>query len=970
MLAVAPSGHDGLVPRTPDADRPFVGRSQDLEHLVGLLGVGGDPGGAVLLGGDAGVGKTRLLGELARAAEAAGWRVLVGHCLDFGEDAVPYLPFSELFGRLAAEEPAVVSAMVERNPDVARLLPGHRGLQEAATLDRGTLLEALPRALEHLSRSAPLLLVIEDVHWADPSTQDLLGLLLARRAPDAVSVVASFRADDLHRRHPLRSSLAEWTRLPGVTRVPLTPLDDSSVRTLVRALHPGGIAEREVAGIVSRAEGNAFFTEELVAAVGLGEQVLSADLADLLLVRLDRLDATARGVLRAASVAGRTVSHEALAAVVGLAGAELESALRTAVDRNLLVAAPHGYSFRHALLAEAVYDDLLPGERSRLHAAYARELVEGRLVGTSAELARHARAAQDVPTALRASIAAGKESMAVGGPSEAVHHFEHALELLGSGPHDIDVLDLVLRAGEAAIASGRLHRALALLQDHLARLPADAPDHDRAELLHAVAATAVLDDTPIDVLQVTSEALRLLPAEPPTALRARVLAAHARANSNRGRLDEAARAAQEAIDLGEQLGLAVVVAEAMTTMAALERGDTPEAAELALTQSIARARAAGEDAAELRSLYNLGQVHWEQGRLDEAQADYELGTARSVELGRPWAPYGVDARSMSVIVAYVRGDWEHALRLTDTTGESAPQLATAVLGSVRLFVAAGRGDAAARALLPALRPWWDRDGMIAIVCSSAAIDLHGDAGDIEAALAVHDDVVQHVGALWEGSPFQARIRLAGLILGQLCAAASRSSGIERTSLGERGAAVLASAEEAAAAGRRPGPESRAWLARTRAEHARLSWLTGATTDVDELVALWEVALEAFTEFGHVFEVARSQARLGAVLRAAGQASAHLAAATDTARRLHAAPLLRELGASNAAAPAKAPTVLTDREAEVLALVAEGRSNREIGQVLFISGKTVSVHVSNVLAKLQAAGRTEAVAVARRRGLLP
>ena len=995
-----PTRHDDSVTLPTGTPSPFVGRAPDLAALVGLVGLPDGPGGAVLLGGDAGVGKTRLLAELGRAAETAGWRVLVGHCLDFGADGLPYLPFSEIFGRLAAEAPALARSVVERSPDVARLMPGRPADESAVT--RATLLEALPVALDHLTRSAPVLLVLEDVHWADPSTRELLGLLLARRGSPRLAVVVSYRTDDLHRRHPLRPVLAEWSRLFGVRRMPLRPLDDTAVRGLVRALRPAGVTERDVSSIVARAEGNAFYAEELVAAVDLGASVLSADLADLLLVRLDRLDDVTRGVIRAAAVAGRTVSHAALAAVAGLSGTELEQAVRTAADLNVLVStASTGYSFRHALLVEAVYEDLLPGERTRLHAAYAAALLSGQLAGTSAELARHARAARDLPTAVRASIAAGDEAMAVGGPTEAAVHYEQALELLAELPagelqardilvgepagddipvgEPLDIIDLVLRASEAAVAAGRLHRALALVRDRLAGLPADAPWRARARLLHAVASIAVLDDTPIDVLQVTAEALRLTPAEPPSALRAQILAAHARANGARGRQPEAARWAQEAVRIGRELGLPAVVAEATTTLANVERRTTPDVARRALQESTAAARAAGEVAAELRSTYNLGQLDWEMGRLEQAQAAFGAGAARATELGRPWAPYGVDSRSLAGIVAYVRGDWEATLRLTDVSGESPPALAAVVLGGVRLSVAAGRGEVTALSRLPGLRPWWERDGLIAVICGTAAIDLHGDTGDHQAAAAVHDDVVRLVTSLWEGGPFQARIRLGALLLGQLASAAGRESAVERLQLRRRGDAVGAAAVGAAGDAQVGGlgPESRAWLARVHAEQARLGWLAGDPgVDPADLVQRWEAALAAFTEFGHVFEAARCRSRLGAVLRAAGrpaEAEPHTAAAVATARRLGAAPLLVELrtqGGPAATRTASRPGgALTAREREVLDLVAQGRSNREIGQVLFISGKTVSVHVSNVLAKLGAGGRTEAVALARRRGLL-
>jgi DNA-binding CsgD family transcriptional regulator/tetratricopeptide (TPR) repeat protein len=984
------------------------------------------PARAVLLGGDAGVGKTRLLAEFREQALREGWRVLVGHCLDFGGDWLPYLPFSDAFGRLAVEEPEEAAALLATVPGLARLLPEQRladlaqllpeqrpvgGARQAAVRPdrpdalvdvspRARLIDAVSHALEHLSRSAPLLLVLEDVHWADPSTRELLTVLLTRESTARCVVVASYRADDLHRRHPLRADVAHWSRLSGVERLHLQPLPDLDVRALVRALAPASLPDTAVDGIVQRAEGNAFFTEELVAAAERGEQLLSRDVSDVLLLHLDTLDPRTRTALGAMSVAGRRVSHELLVQVLDGEVADVDGALRDAVDRNVVVAGADGYSFRHALLAEAVYEDLLPGERVRWHRRYARALASqapgGPARGAAAELARHALAAHDRVTAVAASVLAGDQAMAVGGPAEATRHYEQALDLLsdgvplqtpapdGSSPagltagvlsQGVDVVQLALRACESNVAAGLLQRALALVQEQLERLPADAPAEDRIRLLLAMAGTALLDDAPLDVLGVTTEALRL---SPEGALRAQAMATHAWANAVRSRSDEAVRWATRAAELARELDLPAVLADATTTLTRATRGTDLAAAERSLAASISEARAAGDAAAELRSTHNLGSLLYHWGLLVPAQAAYQRAAERAAELRRPWAPYGVDGRAMAALVACTRGRWDEALALTDTSGEDPPELARALLDAVALTVAAGRGDSSAAGRLPALRPWWERDGLIAVVTAGAGLDLLGDSGRLAEATALHDDVVAHVSGLWEDrkSEFQAQIRLGSLLLGHLCAAAASVSAAERSVLAARGATLHAATLRATAAAVTLGPESLAWQARADAEHLRLRHLTGdGGVRPEELVAAWRAAVEAFERFGHVFEVARSQARLAAALRSAGaaaEADEQAAAATSTASGLGARPLLRELralGATVAPEPGAAP-VLTAREREVLALVAQGRSNREIGLVLFISPKTVSVHVSNLLAKLSAAGRTEAVAVARRRGLLP
>jgi DNA-binding CsgD family transcriptional regulator len=390
--------------------------------------------------------------------------------------------------------------------------------------------------------------------------------------------------------------------------------------------------------------------------------------------------------------------------------------------------------------------------------------------------------------------------------------------------------------------------------------------------------------------------------------------------------------------------------------------------------------------AEMRALTSLASTHFEAGRLDEALAAYRATADQGSKGGRPWAPFAVDARALAAQVAYVMGDWELSLQLADTAGESPPETSEAFLMAAGLAVAAGRGDRSVLDRYDWLRKWWGFEGLIAILAGSAGIDLYGDAGDIEGALMLHDETVQTVCELWARSDFQAQVRLSALLLGQLATATTHTSTADRPVLLERGDELATTAirigKEAAGSVRGFGPEGRAWIARAEAEHARLRWLAGTgAVEEEELLAHWLGTVEAFESFGHTFEIARSQARAGAVLRALGrtaEAKPLLSAATTTARRLGAEPLLRELRSlggvpvprsGNGPAAQRSVESLTAREREVLGLVAQGRSNRQIGEQLFISAKTVSVHVSNILAKLGAAGRTEAVAVARHRGLL-
>ncbi len=984
---------------------PLIGRADELAELLQAADLDGAAvGGSALLGGDAGVGKTRMLAELRTAAQRSNVRVLVGHCVDFGDTAPPYLPFAEMFSRLAADDPATAQRIAEHHPATSRL--AFRSTETTAPFGRGDLLDDVHSALSELAQSGPVLVIVEDAHWADRSTQDMLSLLFTRGFRVPVSIVVSYRTDDLHRRHPLRPALAQWARLPGVHRMTLAPLADGDVSRLVRSLHTEPLAESIVHGIVHRAEGNAFFAEELVGAAEAGMSRVPDDLAGLLLVRLDSLDETARTVVRAASVAGRRVSHTLLAQVTGLTPDVLDAAVRTAVERNVLVPSTNGYAFRHALLAESVYDDLLPGERTKLHAGYVRAMTMDESTADAADLARHARAAHDPETAARAGVRAGAEAMEVGGPDEAARQYEHAIDQLERDPAlapEIDRIDLTAAWADALSAAGQSVRAIAMATRYVDELPAGTSDDDRARALAVLAQAALIEDSWL-ALETSREALALLPVEPrpdarstaqPAALRARLLSMLARASLGNRRLDDAIEAGTEALDLGERLGLPTVVADVTTTLARLQEytGD-PKSSAVSLGSIIQAAMARGDAAAELRARHHLGGVHLGEGDLARAYSAYRAGGDRAIEMGRPWAPYGLDSRVLGAICAYMMGDWQAADELIAVTGSNPPAMAEAELGAVGLLLAAGRGQPDARSRLAGIQRFWSFDGLIAVTSAFAAIDLHGDAGDLAAAIAVHDEAVAVLTKIWGVGEFLARVRLSALLIGQLAVRAEVAGQSDRQALVEHGRGLLDIARRSFVVSvdrpQQVGPEGEAWAARAEAEFARLSWIAGVDPlRMAELATLWESTVEHFTRLGNPFEEARSRARWAAALGAGktNRSTEVAAPAVAIAQRLGATVLLEELRGmgflpGRAGRPTRAvghadqrrrtetgAESLTPREAEILALVAQGRSNGEIGKRLFISTKTVSVHVSNILAKLGAAGRTEAAAIGRDRGLV-
>src|SRR4051794_29271688 len=996
----------GAVPRWDDA--PLVGRAGELAVLLAAVDRAlAGRGSAVLLAGDAGVGKTRLLDELAARAADRGVRVLVGHCVDLGDVGLPYLPFVDLLRPVGADPTGAPAAA--RHPALAGLLAGrsdaggaeaagsdgvdlggplaHRALRPPVDDGRLQLFESVAALLAELAAATPLLVVLEDVHWADRSSRDLLRYLLARLADEPVTVVASYRADDLHRRHPLRPLLAELVRLPGVERLELGPLPDAAVEELVRGLATGGIAPDTVDDVVARAEGHAFYAEELLAARPQGESLPLA-LSDVPLTRVEALSPAAQQVLRVAAVAGRQVRHELVAAVGGAPPAELEQALAEAVHRHLLVVSDDGrYRFRHALLREAVLADLLPGERVRLHAAVAVHLAALPGAGTAAELAHHARESNDLPAAFAASLEAAAQARRVGAPAEQLQHLEAALALWAAVPDAAgragrDHAGLLLDAAAAARAGGELARAVALLRAALDVLGPGGPPAARARVHYTLAQVLARIEDQAAALRESAAAMALVPADPPSAVRTWAAATHARVCFDVGRVAEGEAAAEEALAAAAVLGLDSAWSDTAVTLARF-RGDAGDAGDQhgRLREALARARRSGDADVEMRVHFNLATVAWEAGDVAGALSWTSAGLQRAVELGVEWAFYASEMRHLEVVARYTSGDWDGSLALADRLPR-VPEMSAHVRAAA-LLVEVGRGDPAARTRLEWARELASRlesHVLLLLATASAEIDLAAWAGDAGTALDRARSAARRVAELWQIDRL-AVLRLVATALAPVgdAAAAARltgdAEGAARWTVA--GESLAATAREAIEVYREAigsfGVEAAAWAARLEAELARLHGRPAPE--------LWRAAVTAFG-YGHVYEEARTRWRLAEALLATDDragAVAELRAAHAVADRLGAVPLRRAVEALARRGRLDLPTagrvtetsaVFTPRETEVLALLARGRTNRQIGAELYISEKTASVHVSNILAKLAASGRTEAVAIAASRGLLP
>ena len=999
---------------------PLVARGREMRRLRAALDrAGTGAAGAVLIAGDAGVGKTRLVGELTAQATEAGVRVLTGRCLDVGETGLPYLPFAEALSQISGDGLAAVRA----RPALGRLLPelavpaatdptreapgaatplgGRRTEQDVGQLQ---LFDAVHGLLGELSEQHPLLLIVEDLHWADDSTRYLLSFLVSRLRAQKLLLVATYRTDDLHRRHPLRPLLGDLARLPTVERLDLTPFSRSDAQAFVAALADNRMPEHQVREVAKRSEGNPFFAEELLAAyvdcADCPDEQLPAALADLMLARTERLSPAAQQVVRVASVWGRRLKHERLRAVSGLPDPDLDEALREIVQHNVLVVEDQDvYQFRHALLREAVYGDLLPGERVRLHAAYATyltdELARG-VRGAAAGLAHHSLESHALPQALAASVRAAEEAKKLGAPAEALKHLERALKLWAAVPAEerpeITELALLRKASWTAGTAGQPERAIAFARaavDQLTDPPAD-PEL-AAELWRRLAqALTVLDgadDQKIAAMQRAWELVRDRPASP---VRAWVLAVRASVLRHAGDLAEARRCALQAVADDRATGGGGAEADALATLGLLdERLGQVDSARAHLTNAIRCAVEVDAPNAELRARYFVGFTHFDQGELAEAARAFDEGAARARDLGMQWSAYGLELRVMQAVTKYALGDWDGSEAAAEPPGRRVSNTVSARLAAAGVSVTVSRGRfAEAERLLTELRTDWHRDVQIALYAGGCGAEL----------------------ALWRGRPAQAVervtealdwlrraddawtlacIRIAALGIAAHAELAARAV-TRRDPAGQQTA--VAEGEQLAQLARQTvrhgtprtgtlGPEGRAWLARAEAELTRLR---GASDP-----AAWAAAVRAF-DFGAVYEQAVCRWRLGEALLAAenrgadrrGEAAVELRAAEQVADSLGAAPLrdaVRQLARrarvtlqADAEPEPPARDVLdpfTPRERAVLGLVAMGRTNRQVGDELYISEKTVSVHLSRIMAKLGASRRAEAVAVAYERGLL-
>lgn len=990
----------------------LVGRSEQMAALDGALQSARQGGcAAVLLGGEAGVGKSRLVTEFSAAAKLTGARVLTGGCMQLGAEGLPFAPFTAILRELVHEMGAdALGAMLpgRATRELARLLPELGTPVEEA--DSGTararLFEEMLGALEQLGNRSPVVLIIEDAHWADRSSRDLLTFLIGnQRAMGGVLILVTYRSDELHRTHPLRSLLATLDRIDWVERVDLPRLtqqdtEDLAVRLLGSRPDPG-LADV----LFRRTEGNPLFIETLLCCDGELSTELPESLRDLVLDSVQRLPEDTQELLRAASATGTaTTGHALLAAVTGLDDAALTRALRPAVVANVLRADGDGYAFRHELIREAVHEDLLPGEHGRLHGRFAEAIdADNSLVppGRAAiEMAHHWNSAHDSTWALIASWRAAAQAGHAVASAERFGLLARVLELWDQVPDageriDADHVRVLEEATAAAHAAGEFERASSLAAAALKELDPETEPVRFAKMLRRRGYFR-MNLGKHDYAADLQRALELVPAEVAPAARAEILLDIARCDPE---ISKDKDYAEQALALARQIEDPVVEANALLTLAMFKADAAAQQAgpDSDAIRQIERGRDQAERSGALELLLKAAV---NESHLLEGAGEHELAAqaaARGIASAREQGLLRTQGMVLAINQAeplVALGRWDEA----GTVTESALRLAPLPLRRAQLEVANGqialaRGDLdaaarAAEAARAAMRGALYED-QHQLPLAAYEITFALASSGVSAGLAAAGKVMD----TWELSIAGARYAWPVLVAAaEVCVTGARTGDEqlwpEIAATTER---LRTIAEKLQAHGKRQQALHLTFSAADATTAHLLGSLLGASfaDSSDEssadpargddvpagLLAAWDKAATAWQAVSEPYPLAQALLHAAESAIAAGDREAtteRLRRAAPIAADLAARPLAdqiaalaRRAGIALADRPAGPDPVagLTDRELEVLRLVAAGRSNKEIAAELFISPKTASVHVSNILGKMGAATRTEASAKA-------
>jgi DNA-binding CsgD family transcriptional regulator len=945
----------------------FVGRAPELAAIAEAHArARSEIASIVLVGGEAGIGKSTLVREAAGRAHAV---LYLARCVPHGGDVIPLAPLADLLRQVRRQGVDVEPEVIE--PLLRWLSPTGSTRAAGVAAGPGELFEPVLGLLRAVGADGAVV-AFEDLHWADTGTWGLFDHLARNLSDERVLLVGTYRTDEVQRDPALRRRLAELARLDSVERLVLQGLDGPEVAARVDALLGAPAPSPLVAEVVERGQGNPFFTEQLVAAHLAGEQ-LPALLSELLASELAAVDEATRQVLGAVATIGRDTTHELLAKVTDVADADLETSLRAAIDAQLLVVDPgtDRFRFRHALIAEVAYGEMLPSQRARLHGRVAVALREQSTAALSradraGELAFHLDRAGDREGAFAASLAAADAATAVA-PGAALVHLQRALELW---PPGVDPEQRVRRMWEVAeYASGVIGNGVGAELARAAFAVGDPPrgrawGHER--LARYLGSSGQLEESRRQYE--LAEAALSGPDDPGAP---GVFSGLAQAEVMASRYDEAERWCErlgEIVRRPEDDPLAWTVGSRVAGLVAAARGDTATAVERCRR---AVASAPGSQARGIAVMY-LCVVLLDAGANQEV-VDLAGDAAAEAHRSGIDPSFGAYTDALAADALVRLGRWNEAATVLERhRDDTALPVGALRVACARAVLAARRGDRAGAAqLLDRARALQTDDWHQALL----------RVGVAETALAARewDTAREAAEAGLAGTPqdallWQARFRhllvdaTVELVLDARAAAGGGAGPVVVDDLEERLDEL-----DAAVAGREVAPDVRARLAHARASLSRLG-----PPDPDA----WSRAVAAWTALGDRWWSALSRSLEGEASAAIGElarAADALRDANDVAALLGADELRArvEAIAVRCRLSLDAPTAitlttstldglgLTPREAEVLALVTSGLTNRQIGERLFVSEKTASVHVSNLMRKMGATSRVDAAAMAQR-----
>ena len=916
---------------------PLVGREAELNRLATTVdaAMGGRPG-FVLVVGEAGIGKSVLLAAAARYAEERGMRILAGSAVETGA-TIPYLP---LIGPLAeAVEGNLRDAASTTVRGVVRGEASHRTTDSAEGVERAAAAARFIEAVFDVLVRRPTLLVVDDVHWADRSTLTVLDYLSRRASAVPFAIIAAARDDELGGHSGLlRLPIADGRRFDQVA---LRRLDRAEVAEQVTTLLGRRPSVELVERLFDRSAGNPMFVEELLSANGdepggsaIGAS--SAALRGLVLGRVGRLSPSATAAVQALAVIGRPADEELVGAVAGQQPDAASTALEDAVRGGVAVRVGSRHDVRHPIVGEVIGATIPPGVKRRLHRRAAEALDRSSGPGIAGERARQWQAAGDERRAWAASLEAAEEASRAFAFAEAAAALQRAVDIWP--PDDPGIVGGLLGAADAAWMSGDAEAALSLARRAESRIDDTSPQ--------ALEWTIAIGRYAWDVgeRQAATEAFvranELMGDDAPAGLRSRALWGLGRGKIGEGDYQaaydnavasaEAARASGEPVWEGEAWLLA-----GMATAWMGDDGTTE------LRRGLDLAIEAGDPGCAGHAYQFLVDQLALHGRRAEALALAVDGAASAERLGTA-ATHGSDVRGYAGFLLIDEGRWTEAEDiLRPAEPRAIPLLARAVLAMRR-----GDFDAADEALAgTVVGASIGGRGLRGGVIELARTELAWLRSDVDRARREFAEIVPAPG-VWKAD-MRAWQALWARRLGMDDAARDRPPHMD--------------------------------VRLDRALHAEISAETTATAGAG--ADAWAKAAEAWAALGWPYHEGWAhlrQAEAGFADRDRDAARDALHEAARIADALGSLPLrsrvddlARRARVSGRATRRSAPdpSELTARELDVLLLVAEGQTNPQVADSLFLSPKTVELHVSRILDKLDARTRGEAVAKARRSGLL-